>query len=202
MQTVSKSKFAEMVGRTPAAVSQWIAAGKLHGDALVGEGRHAQINVEVALRQLGMNLDLGQQLAQPRPIVGGSPSDPGGGGKPGNDQQRLLKARADREELALEADRAKALEANGRWMVTARAEDEWSRQLAALVQATETWLVTTAAGECATAAANGAGARDFGKILKEGYRDLRQRLADQAAREARDLPELDDDDLDDPEDEE
>jgi hypothetical protein len=192
MPTMTKGQFAALVQRSPAAVSQWIAGGKLHGNALVGEGRHAVVNVDVALAQLGLSLDLGQQLAQPRPIVGaGRPNAPVG--PPINDQSRLLKARADREELALQTDHAKAQELLGRWMVTERAEQEWSGQLAGLVQATETWLVTVAADECATAATGGAGAREIAKLLKDGYRTLRQRIADSATREAREVAELDED---------
>lgn len=177
MNTVTKGKFAELVGRSPAAVSGWIREGKLHGNALVGEGRYALVNVEVALQQLGPALDLGQQLAQSRPIIGGGT----GAEKPGSDQERLLKARADREELALQKERAEAAEASGRWMLTEAAMVEWSRQLAELVHATETWLVTEAAEECARAAASGAGPKELGAILRRSYTGLRQRLADVAA---------------------
>ena len=190
MRQATKTKFEEMVERTPSAVSQWISAGKLNGPALIGEGRYAQINIDVALQQLGLSLDLGQQLAQARPIVGAGHST-STVGPPINDQSRLLKARADREELALQTDHAKAQELLGRWMVTERAEQEWSGQLAGLVQATETWLITVAADECATAATGGAGAREIAKLLKDGYRTLRQRIADSAAREANETAELD-----------
>lgn len=180
-----------MVSRTPAAISQWISGGKLHGNALVGEGRYARINVDVALQQLGMSLDLGQQLAQARPIVGAGRSDVAPAPAV-NDQSRLLKARADREELALQTDHAKAQELLGRWMVTERAEQEWSGQLAGLVQSIETWLVTVAAEACATAATNGAGPRDFAKLLKDGFRTLRHRIAENADAEAKGEPDLDD----------
>ena len=177
MKTMTKGRFAELVGRSPACVSGWIRDGKLHGNALVGEGRYALVNVDVAIQQLGPALDLGQQLAQPRPIIGGRM----GADKPGSDQERLLKARADREELALQKERAEAAEADGRWMLTEAAMVEWSRQLAELVRATETWLVTEAAEECARAAAGGAGPKELGAILRRSYTGLRQRLADVAA---------------------
>lgn len=192
MPITSKSGFATMLGRSPAAVSQWIAAGKLHGLALVGEGRSAQIDTEVALAQLGF-LDLGQQLAQPQPIISGerrSPdaSAPEDAAAAGN-QARLLKARADREELALQVDQAKAAGQAGHWMVTEEAEAAWSAYLATLVNSIETWLLTSAAAECAVAAANG-GTREIGRVLKDGFRQLRQRLAEGAAR--RDHEAMDD----------
>ena len=177
---VAKNEFAKMVNRSAAAVSQWIGAGKLHGEALVGTGRYAQINVDVALRQLGMALDLGQQLAQARPIL--SAERPALAPEPlavPGDQERLLKARADREELALQVARAKAAELSGRWLVAEEASEEWSQQLAGIVQAVETWLVTGAAADCATLGA-GAGPKEFGKVLRDGFRALRQRLADNA----------------------
>lgn len=68
---LSKSQFAAQVGRDPAQVTRWIQAGKLSGEALVGEGRSARINLVAALRQLNIALDLGQQLAQAKPILPG-----------------------------------------------------------------------------------------------------------------------------------
>jgi hypothetical protein len=62
MEIATKSQFAALVGVTAARVSQWIAAGQISGDALVGEGRHARIRVEVARDQLRRNLNLGQRL--------------------------------------------------------------------------------------------------------------------------------------------
>ena len=110
MQLVTKAAFAERVGRSPGAISQWIAAGKIGGAALVGEGRRALIDVDQALAQLGRTLDLGQQLAQPKPLIAG-PSRPAATSAaqtatpPADDQGRLLKARADREEIGLDRPR-------------------------------------------------------------------------------------------------
>src|SRR6516225_8242330 len=72
---VPKSEFARLLDITPGRVSQYIAEGKLHGPALVGEGRNAQINVEVAREQLRQRLDhrrLGTAFASTR--LGGSPA--------------------------------------------------------------------------------------------------------------------------------
>lgn len=49
---VSKSKFANLRGVSPARVSQWIAAGRIRPEALVGEGRSARIHVETAVANL------------------------------------------------------------------------------------------------------------------------------------------------------
>lgn len=71
MQTagvVSKSQFADQLQRHPSQITRWIADKKLTGDALVGEGRGTRINVAEALRQLNIHLNIGQQLAQDRPV--------------------------------------------------------------------------------------------------------------------------------------
>jgi len=60
---VSKSEFAQIMGvRDPGRVSQWLAAGQIDGAAVIGAGRTALIDVELARRQLDSRLDLGQRL--------------------------------------------------------------------------------------------------------------------------------------------
>lgn len=61
-EVVRKTAFAELRGVSPGRVSQWIAEGKIRGDALVGEGRNALINVAVATRQLRESLDPSQRF--------------------------------------------------------------------------------------------------------------------------------------------
>lgn len=58
----TKTEFADIVGKTAACVSQWIKNRKISGDALVGTGRNAKINVEKAQAQLRVRLDPGQRL--------------------------------------------------------------------------------------------------------------------------------------------
>lgn len=59
---VSKGGFAKIINVSPGRVSQYIAEGKIYGDALVGVGRAAKINVPVAREQLRRHLDIGQML--------------------------------------------------------------------------------------------------------------------------------------------
>lgn len=70
-ETLTKSQFAERLGRHPSQITRWIEAGKLQGKALVGDGRTARISLTEALRQLNLSLDIGQQLAQAKPILPG-----------------------------------------------------------------------------------------------------------------------------------
>lgn len=60
---VTKGEFAQRMGVTPGRVSQWIAAGIIGRDALVGDGRSARIRVEVAERQVGERRHPGQALS-------------------------------------------------------------------------------------------------------------------------------------------
>ena len=62
MNSVSKSEFATVMGVTRQRVSQWLAARQIDGDALVGEGRTARINVEIAKEQLSERLSISQHL--------------------------------------------------------------------------------------------------------------------------------------------
>ncbi len=61
-QIVRKSAFASLRGVTPGRVSQWIAEGKIHGPAIVGEGRSAMIDASVAVAQLRNSLDVNQRF--------------------------------------------------------------------------------------------------------------------------------------------
>lgn len=59
---VTKGRFAEICGVSPARVSQWISERKISGAALVGEGRSARVCVSEAKAQLDRSLDLTQRL--------------------------------------------------------------------------------------------------------------------------------------------
>ena len=61
---VSKTDYAIYRGVTPAALSQWLSKGRIHGPAIVGTGRNARINVRLADQQLSNSLDMGQQFAR------------------------------------------------------------------------------------------------------------------------------------------
>lgn len=59
-EIVSKGQFAVLCNVTPGRVSQWISEGKLHGEALVGEGRSAKINVDLGRAQVKASRDVDQ----------------------------------------------------------------------------------------------------------------------------------------------
>lgn len=64
MMLVSKTRYAQMKGRTQACVSNWIKEGKITSRALIGRGPRAQIWVEQADNDLMLHLDPSQQYAQ------------------------------------------------------------------------------------------------------------------------------------------
>ena len=61
-EIVSKSAFARLCGVKPASVTYWLKNQKLHGPAIVGAGRGAEINVAIACAQLRQTRDIGQSL--------------------------------------------------------------------------------------------------------------------------------------------
>lgn len=62
MLTMTKADFARECGVSQARVSQWITEGKIGPECLVGEGRSARVNVELAKQQVGLRRDPGQSL--------------------------------------------------------------------------------------------------------------------------------------------
>ncbi len=189
---VSKGEFARLVGRAPSAISAWIADGKLTAPALIGAGHRAKIDVEAAVAQLKLTLDVGQQLAQAQPIQ----AIPGGIrplATPANDDAaRLMRAKADQAELDLQMSKARAAEQAGRWLVAEAAREAWTTEMAGFIQAVESWLVTTAPRDIATLGTTDP--RTIAKALRSGFRDLRQRIADSAAAVPADVAQGEDGD--------
>lgn len=61
-ETMSKGDFAAHIGVSPGRVSQYIAEGKIRGDALEGEGRRARIRTAIAIEQIQRTLDPNQRF--------------------------------------------------------------------------------------------------------------------------------------------
>lgn len=61
-QPIIKSEFARRRNVSAARVSQWIAEGKISGDALSGTGRDQKIVESIACQQLQQRLDMTQRL--------------------------------------------------------------------------------------------------------------------------------------------
>jgi hypothetical protein len=59
---VRKSEFARLCNVSNGRVSQWITAGYISGAAIVGEGRTAMIDVDVAMAQLKERLSVDERF--------------------------------------------------------------------------------------------------------------------------------------------
>lgn len=196
---VSKARFAELKGRTPSAISNWIAEGKISREALIGPGIRARIWLERADEDLARSLDPAQQAAQPRPIMPeAQPAREPGQARPEassttpllgivDDLQRRRKADADKAEHDAEAARRKLAQDEGRWIEVVEATKVWGRQLSRVITDTETFLTTTAANELADA--HGIDRKAIAAQLREAYRRHREEAARTAANERSDREE-------------
>ncbi len=172
---VSKSEYARMRGRSPAALSHWIREGKLTPPALIGSGRTARIDVKLADEQLATTLDIGQQLAQPAPVAAN------GGGLPLDDQARLRRAKVEREEIEARMARAREERELGRWLLAAEAEKAWRRELVDLLAGFELFLTSLAAD---LAAGLDVDVTKVVEITDDAFRAWRSAQADAAAKRA------------------
>ncbi|MGL4963175.1 MAG: hypothetical protein ACRC67_18230 [Inquilinus sp.] len=192
---VTKAEFARLTKRSPGRVSQWIKAGQLHGAALVDDNGVEKIDADVARAQLGLSLDPTQLIAQGAlplpasdeddpdvPEAAPAPRAPRAEPMLPEDQRRMLKAKADEQEIRTQRARQDLLAQNGQWIRVADVRRTWQRGLADLLSRIEAAFPDM--GE-AIAAEAGGDARRTTIALGRQFRELRQKLGDQAA-EARD----------------
>ncbi len=165
--TATKAEFAAMSGVTKGRVSQWLRTGKIDGAAIVGEGRHARIDVEAARRQLDARLDVSQRLgANGKAKLDGVSSDP--------TDAAIKRQRLAQLELANERARAEAAASAGRYVEADVMRQELGRVAGRLVAAFEGALPELAA---AIAAGSGLPQRDALHALRGAWRAVRARLA-------------------------
>ena len=191
---ISKSAFAEEVGVTPGRVSQWISAGQIHGEALVGSGRKARILVDIAKAQLQSKLDAGHRVrAGKRAQLDGSftlqPTSPANPSRPVlSDVEQQIQA--ERLEGFRRDNRRKAEDEaarRGRYTLAADSSKAMGRLAAMLIGLFESWL-----GELASkiAAKFALPQRDVLHLLRNEFRTFRAGASSAMRREAVQLPEL------------
>lgn len=144
MQThgsVTKGKFAEMRNVTAGRVSQWIAEGKIHGDAIEGEGRSAKINVAKAYEQLDGNLDALQVAAQGKvpdqPLLPDQGAPQSAAPPQPTEQQRINAARALTTEISAERALREFDHEKGRYMITEHGDHAWAKILGTIMASQE-----------------------------------------------------------------
>jgi hypothetical protein len=214
---VSKSAFAHLANVSAPRVTQWIKEGKIHGDAMVGEGRSARIRVSVACAQLKRSLDIAQRLGngigtrldQPPPeATARVPAPPAVEGELFD--QAPPQATAPRAPVAdpieEQLKREKLEEYQRRNRVAAKQEAETGGRLtdAAMAQqaigrsvARTIGLFEGALADMAEAVASryDLAKRDVMVLLRDEFRKARAAAAVMLRREAEEMPELVDFDL-------
>jgi len=186
MQVVSKQEFAALVKVSPSCVSQWIARQKITGDALVGVGNRARIRVDVAREQLRQTVDIDQRLgktpweATPEPM--GEAED--------TIEGRIKQQRLEQLALANALAREEAAARSGRYVKAEDARREMGRIAARLMTVFEASLSEFAN---AIIAAQPATPREASRLLRETWRQIRERQAKAIGDEALGLPVLEED---------
>lgn len=138
-KVLTKLKFAERVNVSPSCVSQWIARGKISGDALIGSGNRARIRVGIAVSQLEKTLDIDSRLGtngkarlEPLKAVADDEEE--------TIENRIKAARWRQIELSNEKAEAEAAARAGRYMLADDARREMGRIASRLVTMFESAL--------------------------------------------------------------
>lgn len=196
IETVTKGDFAALIGVSPGRISQYIAEGKIFGDALVGEGRSARICVERARSQLSKTLEPSQRFGangvagkRVAEVAAAAPPSDQRPEPPSSDpyvdaiaaerfkQQRLTTARMERDEAL----------AVGRYVL---ADDARMAQTKAVVEAFKVMEVAVQEMAKAISAQHGVPHRDAVLTLQKAFRDTREKQARQFSDLADTLPKL------------
>jgi hypothetical protein len=201
INAMSKSGFARAIGVSPARITQYINEGIIEPSALIGEGRSAKINYDIAVRQVSEMRDPTQAT------VNGTAELPLGAGDAdtaeqqtgptigGNDPQRSsLDIQLKEQKLAREQriNRRAALEdatEAGRLVPAEDFEVELARAIQRTMQVYE-----AAVPEMARAIAAGFGApqRDVEHTLRKVITDVRSKASKVEAERAETMPETKD----------
>jgi len=179
---ITKGEFARRKSRTPSAISNWIAEGKITPAALIGQGNRARIWVEQAEQDLAQSLDVSQQMAQETPVLAAKPDASDGEGPTADDHLvRERRARALKAEADAGLSQLRQAREAGRWIETHEAQRQWGRELAKIVGELETFLSGPLARELAVR--HGLDWKALAVEIRELYRAQRQTVADRATAE-------------------
>lgn len=181
VEVVAKGEFAKLLKVTPARVSQYISEGKLTGDALVGTGVRAKINVPVARAQLRDGLDISQRMGNGLDTrLDDAPVKTGPAHKPSIEdsirQEKLRQMQAQSRKLAEE----EAVRA-GRYIETTEARQQMTRIAGQMLKLFEGGLADMASK---LASRFELPQRDVLHELRQGFRDVRKSAAGSLEQEA------------------
>ncbi len=208
-QVVGKSEFAALRGVSPGRVSQWLAEGKIKPNALVGEGRGAKINVEIATRHLQESLDPNQRFglngistrldlnepspasapAKPAPKADTAPpAPPPPSVEPAAQsvEDQIKREKLRQAQLATARAEEQDRLSRGVYILAAEARDETTRTAARMINSFDGAIPDMAA---AIAAKWQLPSRDVTHLLRAEFRKMRARLASEFAELAAAEPE-------------
>ncbi|APO74257.1 hypothetical protein AM571_CH01422 [Rhizobium etli 8C-3] len=198
-QTMSKGDFARHIGVTPGRISQYIAEGKICGDALDGEGRLAKIVPDVAKAQLRKTLEPGQRFGangsasiSAASVPSGDEASPPPAGifiDPTQDELAQLRLRRERVKTE-QAEREDQLEI-GRYMLSIDARREMGKAVAEAFKVMELGL-----SEMAKELAEqfGIPQHDSHHALQKAFRNVRAKAAETFRQKQQETPEHVEDD--------
>ncbi|MDR6952305.1 hypothetical protein J2X65_001660 [Ancylobacter sp. 3268] len=194
---VSKGQFATLCNVSAGRVSQWIAEGKITGDALVGEGRGARIRVQVAQSQLRQRIDIGQRfgngldtnlqpapssaMLQPAPATSSTPTPLAGDPV----EEKIKRERLREIEYRNRRNAEQELQSRGTLMLREDAAREMAKIATGMLTVFEGAMPDFAA---ALAAQFGLPQRDILHLLRRELRGVRERAALAARKHAAELP--------------
>jgi hypothetical protein len=198
---ISKQAFAEVMEVSPGRVSQWLAAGQIDSDALVGSGRSARIRPAIAREQLRTRLDVGHRVranakAQLDPLIpfAAAPAE-----SPAAAPRTIVsdieqQIQAERLEGFRRDNRRKAEEEaarSGRYVRASDASKWFGKSAAMLINLFEGFL-----GQLAStlSAKFGLAQRDVLHVLRSEFRVFRASASAALRREADQLPIMVEDD--------
>jgi hypothetical protein len=186
----TKSEFAALTNVHPSRVSQWLSQRKIHGAAIVGEGRHARIRVTLAKEQLRQTLHTDQRIgANARAQLDGSPAAPAAplSPAPPTMEEKLKLQRLEQYQLANERAREDRAARVGIYTRADDARREMGRLASDLLMVFDSALVEFAT---AIAAKSNLSSRDAVHLLRKAWRSIRERSADRETETAASLPML------------
>lgn len=188
-QIVSKGDFAKLCNVSPGRVTQWITEGKISGEAIVGEGRSAKINAEIARQQVGLRRDIGQATGNglKTRIKPGSAKrdDPAKQDLTDEINEEIRRQKLESMRRANRREAEEELARQGRYVEAASARREMARIAEELVRVFEGALpefATAIAGEFKIEQ------RDVLHLLRDQFRKVRSKAAGKAKQAAAEKP--------------
>jgi hypothetical protein len=192
---VRKAAFARLCGVTRGRVSQWIAAGQIGPEAIIGEGRFARIDVALAKEHLrlrlgdqrygwnGLNTKLGDGPAP-------APRRPGGSNLDSIEAQMKAEKLQQAQFATKRAEEADRL----RRGIYIFSRDASAENVRTVQQALDGFEAAIADFAEAFSSANKIPQRDVRHLLRKQMRKFRERIAAEAREAAASMPETVDDD--------